>query len=278
MNSKVAVVFTLLFAHLQVFAGFSMAPVYTVPHELDMLIKAGHVQGACCSEQGVYLSHQLGIAKIGWDGKLIKTIETPAHLGDTAYANGKIYGAFVIRNKKLRKDGMQGLVRVWDENLNVLDERWFPEALDGIVVLGDTIYVGVDRWGKGKHPMCCVKRLGLDLAEKDNVDLDLGFDIRYGVQTMATDGKYLFFGCYGGTARVTGDLKKVETVAFSCFEGFDMVPKSVAKSDAKVFFAVRALGGNMRAWRKDPVNNPPRVRLDFFELRDGKFVEVLKKP
>ena len=278
MNSKVAVVFTLLFAHLQVFSGFSMAPVYTVPHELDMLIKAGHVQGACCSEQGVYLSHQLGIAKIGWDGKLIKTIETPAHLGDTAYANGKIYGAFVIRNKKLRKDGMQGLVRVWDENLNVLDERWFPAALDGIVVLGDTIYVGVDKWGKGKHPMCCVKRLGLDLAEKDNVDLDLGFDIRYGVQTMATDGKYLFFGCYGGTARVTGDLKEVETVAFSCFEGFDMVPKSVSKSDAKVFFAVRALGGNMRAWRKDPVNNPPRVRLDFFELRDGKFVEVSKKP
>ena len=67
-------------------------------------------------------------------------------------------------------------------------------------------------------------------------------------------------------------------VAFSCFEGFDMVPKSVAKSDAKVFFAVRALGGNMRAWRKDPVNNPPCVRLDFFELRDGKFVEVSKKP
>jgi hypothetical protein len=42
-----------------------MPPVYTVPHELDMLLKAGHIQGACCSEQGVYLSHQLGIAKIG---------------------------------------------------------------------------------------------------------------------------------------------------------------------------------------------------------------------
>ena len=82
-------------------AGPSMAPVFTVPHELDILIKAGHIQGACCSEQGVYLSHQYGIAKIGWDGKLIKTVETPAHLGDTAYANGKIYGAFVIRNKKL---------------------------------------------------------------------------------------------------------------------------------------------------------------------------------
>ena len=27
--------------------------VYTVPHELDCLIKAGHIQGACCSEQAI---------------------------------------------------------------------------------------------------------------------------------------------------------------------------------------------------------------------------------
>ena len=73
-----------------------MNPVFTVRHELDILLKAGHIQGACCSEQGVYLSHQLGIAKIGWDGKLIKTVEAPAHLGDTAYANGKIYGALIL--------------------------------------------------------------------------------------------------------------------------------------------------------------------------------------
>jgi hypothetical protein len=258
-------------------ADLKMAPVFTVPHELDMLLKAGHIQGACCSEQGVYLSHQDGIAKIGWDGKLLKTVETPRHLGDTAYANGRIYGACVIRDRKIRKDGMQGLVRVWDENLNLVAEKWFPEALDGIAVLGDTVYVGVDRWGKGKHPLCCVKRLKLDLTEKDNVDIDLGFEIHYGVQTMATDGKDLFFGCYGGTARVSENLNDAEKVAFSCAEGFGMVPKSVTKSDAKVFFVVRAMGGNMNGWRKDPVNNPPRIRLDFFELKDGKFVNITKK-
>ena len=258
-------------------AEFKMDPVFTVPHELDMLVKAGHIQGACCSEQGVYLSHQFGIAKIGWNGKLLKTADAPAHLGDTAFANGRIYGAFVIRNKKLRKDGMQGLVRVWDEELNIVAEKWFPEALDGIVVLGDTVYVGVDRWGKEKHPLCCVKRLKLDLTEKDNVDIDLGFEIHYGVQTMATDGKDLFFGCYGGTARVGENMKDVEKVAFSCAEGFGLVPKSVSKSDAKVFFVVRAMGGNMRGWRKDPVNNPPRIRLDSFELKDGKFVNITKK-
>ena len=130
--------------------------VYTVPHELDCLIKAGHIQGACCSEKAIYLSHQLGIFKVGWDGKLIKSVEAPAHLGDSAYADGKIYCAFVIRNKKMRKDGKQGLVRVWDEDLNVLREAWFDEALDGIAVIGDTVYVGVDRWGHGKHDGCCI--------------------------------------------------------------------------------------------------------------------------
>ena len=81
-----------------------MKPIFTVPHELDCLLKSGHIQGACCSEQGIYLSHQLGIDKIGWDGKLIKHVEAPAHLGDSAYADGKIYGAFVIRDKKNRKN------------------------------------------------------------------------------------------------------------------------------------------------------------------------------
>lgn len=258
--------------------GPKMKPVFTVPHELDCLIKSGHIQGACCSTQGVYLSHQLGIDKIGWDGRLIKHVDAPAHLGDSAYADGKIYGAFVIRSKKHRKDGKQGLVRVWDEDLNVLNEAWFDESLDGIAVLGDTIYVGVDRWGHGKHPLCCVKRLGLDLTDKGNVDIDLGYTIHYGVQTMATDGKDLFLGNYGGTSRVSADLKENARVAFSCSEGFGLVPKSVAKSDEKVFFVVRALGGNMQGWRKDPVNNPPRIRLDFFALRDGKFVNITDMP
>ena len=255
----------------------TMDALYTVPHELDCLLKSGHIQGACCSEQGIYLSHQLGIDKIGWDGKLIKHIDAPAHLGDSAYANGKIYGAFVIRDKNVRKDGKKGLVRVWDENLNQLNEAWFDEALDGIVVLGDTVYVGVDKWGKNPHPGCCIKRLGLDLSDKGNVDFDLGYKIHYGVQTMATDGKDIFLGNYGGTSRVSADLKTNEKIVFGCSEGFGLVPKSVSKRDTPVFFKVCAMGGNMQGWRKDPVNNPPRIRIEFYEYKDGKFISITTK-
>ena len=253
-----------------------MKPVLTVPHELDVLVKAGHVQGACCSTQGVYLAHQLGIEKIGWDGKHIKHVGAIRHLGDIAYGDSKIYGAFVVRDKKDRKDGKQGLVRVWDEDLKVLNEAWFDEALDGIVVLNGTIYVGVDRWGKDSHPICCVKRLDMNLKDLGNTDIDLGYSIHYGVQTMATDGENLFFGCYGGTSRVSPDLKENEKVSLSCAQGFGLVPKSLAK-DATVFFVVRALGGDMRGWRKDPVNNPPRIRLDFHKWADGKFTNITDK-
>jgi len=255
----------------------TMDALYTVPHELDCLLKSGHIQGACCSEQGIYLSHALGLDKIGWDGKLIKHIDAPGHLGDSAYANGKIYGAFVIRDKNVRKGGKQGLVRVWDENLNQLNEAWFDEALDGIVVLGDTVYVGVDKWGHGKHPGCCIKRLGLDLSDKGNVDFDLGYEIHYGVQTMATDGKDIFLGNYGGTSRVSADLKTNEKIVFGCSEGFGLVPKSVSKRDTPVFFKVCAMGGNMQGWRKDPVNNPPRIRIEFYEYKDGKFNSITTK-
>lgn len=249
-----------------------MPALYTVPHELDCLLKAGHIQGACCSEKGVYLSHQYGICMIGWDGKLIRQVEAPAHLGDSAYANGKVYGAFVLRDKAMQKDGKRGLVRVWDENLNQLDEKWYDEALDGIVVLGDTIYTGVDKWGNSKpHDLCCVKRLKLDLTDCGNTDIDLGYKIAYGVQTMATDGKSLFFGNYGGTSRVSPSLDSSEKVSFGCAEGFGLVPKSVSKRETPVFFRVCALGGNMQGWRKDPENNPPRIKLDFWEYVDGKF-------
>ena len=255
----------------------TMDALYTVPHELDCLLKSGHIQGACCSEQGIYLSHSLGLDKIGWDGKLIKHIDAPGHLGDSAYANGKIYGEFVIRDKNVRKNGKKGLVRVWDENLNQLNEAWFDEALDGIVVLGDTVYVGVDKWGHGKHPGCCIKRLGLDLSDKGHVDFDLGYEIHYGVQTMATDGKDIFLGNYGGTSRVSADLKTNEKLVFGCSEGFGLVPKSVSKRDTPVFFKVCAMGGNMQGWRKDPVNNPPRIRIEFYEYKDGKFISITTK-
>ena len=59
--------------------------LYTVPGELDMLVKHGHIQGATCSEKAIYVSHAGGIAKIDWKtGHVLKTCEARPHLGDIA--------------------------------------------------------------------------------------------------------------------------------------------------------------------------------------------------
>ena len=255
-----------------------MKAILTVPHEFDMLVKSGHIQGLACSEKGIYLSHATGLAKIGWDGKLIKHITAPAHLGGIAYADGKIYGAFILRSRGDMKDGKPGLLRVWDEELNQVSEKAFQETAGSVGVLGDTIYYAIGNDKKPHHP-CSVKRVGLDLSDRGNQTFDFGYPIRYGIQAIATDGQSLICANYGGTSLVNPaftTFKKLKCPSFA--EGFARVPKSVAKRETPVFVSVRALGGNMKGWRKDPVNNPPRLRLNFFEFDGENFIDITEEP
>ena len=262
-----------------------MRAVYTVPHELDVLVqrRAGHIQGMACSEKAIYLSHQLGIEKIGWDGKWIKRVEAPAHLGDVFCEKGKIYGAFVLRG--LDKDLDQGMVRVWDEDLNVIAEKRLKVGIDGIAVLNGIVYYSPDPDGFAPHDGCHIGRLDMNLNELKPVTLDLGYKIHYGVQTMCTDGKDIFLACYGAprdkgnpngynVTRMSADMKPLQNYRFGGSEGLAVVPKSISKRDNPVFMMVCALGGNMQGWYRDPVGNPPRIRLDFYEFADGKFKDI----
>ena len=254
-----------------------MKAILTVPHEFDMLVKSGHIQGLACSENGIYLSHQLGLAKIGWDGKMVKHIEVPGHLGGIACANGRIYGAFIIRRSKDMKDGKPGLLRVWDEDLNQVGEKAFQETAGSVGVLGDTIYYAIGHDRK-PHRQCSVKRLGLDLAERGNQMFDFGYDIKYGIQAIATDGKSLICANYGGVSLVNPEFtsfKKLKCPSFA--EGLAPVPKSIAKRETPVFMSVRALGGNMKGWRKDPMNNPPRLRLEFYAFDGDTFTDITEE-
>ena len=254
-----------------------MKAILTVPHEFDMLVQSGHIQGLACSEKGIYLSHQTGLAKIGWDGKLMKHVDAPGHIGGIACANGRIYGAFIIRRSEDMKDGKPGLLRVWDEDLNVLGEKAFQETAGSVGVLGDTIYYAVG-YGKKPHRQCSVKRLGLDLSDRGDQTFDFGYDIKYGIQAIATDGKSLICANYGGVSLVNPEFtsfRKLKSPSFA--EGFALVPKSIAKRDTPVFVCVRALGGNMKGWRKDPANNPPRLRLEFHAFDGETFTNITER-
>ena len=61
-------------------------------------------------------------------------------------------------------------------------------------------------------------------------------------------------------------------------EGLALVPKSIAKRETPVFMAVRALGGNMKGWRRDPVKNPPRLRLEFYAFDGETFTDITDDP
>ncbi len=262
----------------QGFAAARIRAVYTVPGELNGIV--GHVQGAACSTQGVYLSHAGGIYKIGWDGRLVRSCAAPVHLGDVAYADGRLYGALALREPV---GGKKGMVRVWDEDLNVVGEHLLPDYIDGCAVIGETIYYGLDLYGPKPHRRCRIGRLSRDgFRDLGAVETDQGGACRYGVQTMATDGARLFCGYYAaGTPPVTcawftPDLKACGgTPAFPCAEGFGRIPPSLFPSEHPRFFVVRALGGSSRAWHS--ATNPPQVRLDFYEWREGQFHDVTER-
>ncbi len=128
-----------------------------------------------------------------------KVVHVAGHLGGIAYADGRIYGAFIIRRREDMKDGKPGLLRVWDEELNQIDEKACEETAGAVGVLGDTIYYAIGH-DKKPHRPCSVKRLGLDLADRGNQTFDFGYDIKYGIQAIATDGKSLICANYGGAS------------------------------------------------------------------------------
>ena len=94
---------------------------------------------------------------------------------------------------------------------------------------------------------------------------------------MATDGKDILLGNYGGTSRVSVDLRHHQVLKrqkdLRVSEGFGLVPESVA-GWPDVFFTVNALGGNMQGWRKDPTNNPPRIQIRFYKYDAGRFTDI----
>ncbi len=262
--------------------------IYTKPGELDMLVRHGHAQGAACSERAIYVSHSGGIVKLDWSGHVVKSVAARTHLGDIAYADGRIYGVHGVYGSP---DGAKGesrcMVTVWDDDLNFVTNRFYDHpgarGFDGAVVLDGVLYTCLDaHWdGKGRydHPphrdnaVVAISTNGL--SPMGTRDIVFDYPIHFSPQTLGTDGRNLFFGNYGAKrdegntnglcfTQATPDLKPLANDRFYCPEGFCLVPKAVSGRDDPVFLKVTALGGNMQGWRKDPRGNPPRIRLDFF--------------
>ena len=242
--------------------------------DLDCLVNDGHVQGMCCDETGVYLSYAGGITKFDWQAHKLVETRGPTHLGDSFSYKGKVYAAFALREPKV-VDGkkMRGMIAVYDgTTLKLEKSKLFDEPMDGCCVINGVIYSSPDRWGKngGNNAHALIRRFDLELNDLGITELDFGFKMHYGVQTMATDGTNLYCCCYSkqsNTAVLTPDLKLLGTCRFRGSEGFCRVPESVVgKSKGSCFAVVHACGGNMRGWRADPKGNPPQIELKLVPL------------
>ena len=262
-------------------------PIYTIPGELDdMLLPDGphHPQGATCSEEAIYISCSQGIVKLDWQGRVVKTCRARWHLGDIAYADGRIYGVFGLHE---RVEGETPLmVGVWDSDLNFVTNRFYnyPNArgFDSAVVLGDTLYTSIDHYwdGKGRfhHPphrdntvMMISTR---DLSVKGIKDVVFDYPIHFSTQNLSTDGENLLFVNYGANKdegndpwlNYTRTTPSLETIGgpgqFFGQWGFARVPKSRAKRDTPVFFTVNAPEHGQ--WGCGPGKKRPQLRLDFF--------------
>lgn len=273
-----------------------MPALFTIPHEMDDLVKHGHIQGAAGAKDALYLSHAGGVYKIDWKtGHVLKSCVANGHLGDIAFGYGRIYGACSVWDPAPGKTKLS--IVVWDKDLNQIAEKvvQYPGGryLDGLVVLDDTLYVGVDHYGEGRwgcppHKDCTVMLLSVPgLEVKGTKDVEFDYTIRYGVQCLSTDGMRILFANYGGPrgegnpncfnfSRADKNLNVIDNGQFPGYEGFSVVPMSVFGRDELLFCNVNALGGNMQGWRKDPENNPPRLRIDFYSYdpRTGRFTDM----
>ena len=276
-------------------------PIYTVPGELDLFHGDGiggvgphHPQGATCTDKAIYISCSRGIAKFDWNGRIVKTYRTARqHLGDIAYADGRIYGVFGLWERGNLESSL--MLGVWDEDLNLIATRYYdyPNArgFDSAVVLGDTLYTSIDHYwdGKGKlhHPphrdntvmMISIK----DLSVKGIKDIVFDYPIHFSTQNLSTDGENLLFVNYGAKreegndpwlnyTRTNPSLEQIgKSGTFLGQWGFAMVPKSIVKMEAPVFFTVNAV--DFHKWGNAHGRKPAQFRLDFF-LYDKKTGEM----
>ena len=271
--------------------------IYTAPGELDMLLKSGHIQGMACSTQAIYLAHCEGIVKLDWrTGRVLAKVAAPTHLGDICCHDGRIYGAFGHWRGTARDPVSE--IRVWDEALTPLKtvDCSAPgvRGIDGITVWQGELWVGLDnhawrgQWDHPPHDYADFARFRLpELQPLGTRRLQLGYAIHYGPQCLGTDGEWLLIANYGAGpgegnphrfdfTRADAGFGRVESLRLPASEGFVRVPASIHGRDGEVFAAVAALGGNMQGWWKDPKENPPRIRIDFYayDRATGKFTDV----
>ena len=229
----------------------------------------GHVQGIACSDENIYLSFTTTLVKLDWNGKVVKRVPARRHTGDIAYRNGRIY-ACVGKTKDPDK-GLGGVahIQVFDEGLTLIGEKRTPSApgIDGIGILGDTVFVGGGSVESGKpHTTNLVVRLNAKLEPTASAWIDYGSKTRHGVQnvTVANGLVWCFFYAANpkagdrNCAILDPDLNLVGTMNLGSANGVDALPPRFGKAVNPRFLVCRTIY---------PTKTSPKIaELTFVEV------------
>jgi len=228
-----------------------------------------HQQGIAVTEDFIFSASHDTLLKMDWTGKPVVSRKVQPHMGDITWYKGRLYATWGRRRKGVK----ESVIAVFDENLNQLGEAAVPcpNGLDGITVLDDTIYFGVNDHGQPFGRNNHVGRMTLDLKLIDFKPIDIGIDVNYGVQNfVAADGKlYAFFythlGERPGSPVTCGvfdrDLKLLETKCAYSGQGIDVAPKRFQTVPGRTVFVT---GGSSHP-RK--TGEPPSFKRFHYTLR-----------
>ena len=244
---------------------------------LDAMV--GHVQGACASEDAIYISHVAGIFKLDWDGKVVKHVSAERHTGDICFHEGKVYSVLGMWGSGGKTKVCR--LQVWDADLNFLAEKPLPElkGLDGVTVLDGIIYHGVGYSSPVPRSSHALGRIDLKTLEiLPQVKFELPYETHFCQQNLTTDGKLLYMTFYpakGARHALTAcdkDGKLVAHYGLRAGMGFERLPKGRFPGDRPRFFKVNSSGGK----QKDGTVKPISVTFDFYELADGDMRNITR--
>ena len=260
----------------------SLAPITIGSEAFDASF--GHIQGACCTEDAIYLTQMKCLYKFDWSGKLLKKKSVISHTGDICFWQGEIYTSVSVYGGPNKGKGM---IQVFDQELNLVRETLLDRGTDGITILDGVLYLGMgsnhkpskeahrENWA-GRFDPKTLKPLG------ERQIIDFGYTTHYGIQDISNDGKHVlcaFYSAAKGQPNLIVFDKDWKVVRADCTyyasNGFDRLPARFG-SDRPRFFRVTT--NRMPKDKSTPkAARQMSVTLDFFEWADGKAVDITER-
>ena len=260
----------------------SLAPIAIGSEAFDASF--GHIQGACCSEDAIYLSQMKCLYKFDWSGKLLKKKSVISHTGDICFWQGEIYTAVAVYGGTNRGKGM---IQVFDQELNLVRETLLDRSTDGITILDGVLYIGMgsnhvpsreahrENWA-GRFDPKTLKPLG------ERQIIDFGYVTHYGIQDISNDGKHVlcaFYSAKKGQPNFVAFDKDWKVVRADCTyyasNGFDRLPARFGGDQPRFFRVKTHRAPTDKANPK--ARRPLSVTIDFFEWKDGKPVDITQR-